>query len=83
MKTKFKTVCPREEVITKFPCIGILKDEDKSKDGNELAVLFTSPEVGQVIHNVGTKWVFGHSSDQWAMECFRPMRTGEEIIIKG
>lgn len=83
MKTEFKAVKPKEAQITKFPTIGILKDGCKSFPDVELAVLFTEPEQGIVIHSVNARWEFGHICSDWSMYSFRSMRPGEEIIIKG
>ena len=83
MKTSFKSVEIKEDDIDTFPSIGILKDECKAYPQNELAVLFTCIDTGMVIHNIGTNWKQWKEMGMWDIKCFRKMRPGEEIIIKG
>lgn len=83
MKTVFKEVGPKQEVIDKFPCIGMIKDEMKPGIGYELGVLFDTAETGMIIHNKRYSVTIGEYRRRWEITQFRKMRPGEEIIIKG
>lgn len=63
MKVEIQTAKEQKD-ISKFPFLGILKDEFQSRKC-DLIVLFTDSKRGSVVYTKNTDWILGEYCDDW------------------